>query len=295
MQKGTSMLTPEIILQTVISGILMGCIYALVAVGLCLIWGLMEIVNFAHWEMLMLAMFTSFWAFALYHIDPLLSLPLCMIILFLIGVAVYFIVIRKLLKATFLAQILATFGLGIFLRYLAQFMWSPDFRVIKNPILSGNIGIGGIFVGIPQLVASICCIITFVLLYWFINKTEVGFALLATSEDREAANLMGINSHKMFALGWGIGAACLGVAGALMSNFYYIFPEVGFSFSLIAYVAVALGGFGSIPGSFIAGIIIGVVEFVTGLLIAPAFKYAFVFIIYLLVVFIRPQGLWGRY
>ncbi|MGA2956259.1 MAG: branched-chain amino acid ABC transporter permease [Thermodesulfobacteriota bacterium] len=295
MQKGTSMLTPEIILQTVISGILMGCIYALVAVGLCLIWGLMEIVNFAHGEMLMLAMFTSFWAFALYHIDPLLSLPLCMIILFLIGVAVYFIVIRKLLKATFLAQILATFGLGIFLRYLAQFMWSPDFRVIKNPILSGNIGIGGIFVGIPQLVASICCIITFVLLYWFINKTEVGFALLATSEDREAANLMGINSHKMFALGWGIGAACLGVAGALMSNFYYIFPEVGFSFSLIAYVAVALGGFGSIPGSFIAGIIIGVVEFVTGLLIAPAFKYAFVFIIYLLVVFIRPQGLWGRY
>jgi len=289
------MLTSEIILQTIISGILMGCIYALVAVGLCLIWGLMEIVNFAHGEMLMLAMFTSFWAFALYHIDPLLSLPLCMILLFLIGVAVYFIVIRKLLKATFLAQILATFGLGIFLRYLAQFMWSPDFRVIKNPILSGNIGIGGIFVGIPQLVASICCIITFVLLYWFINKTEVGFALLATSEDREAANLMGINSHKMFALGWGIGAACLGVAGALMSNFYYIFPEVGFSFSLIAYVAVALGGFGSIPGSFIAGIIIGVVEFVSGLLIAPAFKYAFVFIIYLLVVFIRPQGLWGRY
>ena len=288
-------MTSEIILQTIISGILMGCIYALVAVGLCLIWGLMEIVNFAHGEMLMLAMFTSFWAFALYHLDPLLSLPLCMILLFLIGVAVYYIVIRKLLKATFLAQILATFGLGIFLRYLAQFMWSPDFRVIKNPILSGNIGIGGIFVGIPQLVASICCIITFVLLYWFINKTEVGFALLATSEDREAANLMGINSHKMFALGWGIGAACLGVAGALMSNFYYIFPEVGFSFSLIAYVAVALGGFGSIPGSFIAGIIIGVVEFVTGLLIAPAFKYAFVFIIYLLVVFIRPQGLWGRY
>jgi branched-chain amino acid transport system permease protein len=289
------MLTPEIILQTVISGILMGCIYALVAVGLCLIWGLMEIVNFAHGEMLMLAMFTSFWAYALYHIDPLFSLPLCMIILFLVGVAVYFIVIKKLLKATFLAQILATFGLGIFLRYLAQFMWTPDFRVIKNPILSGHIGIGGIFVGIPQLVASICCIITFVLLYWFIHKTEVGFALLATSEDREAANLMGINSHKMFALGWGIGAACLGVAGALMSNFYYIFPEVGFSFSLIAYVAVALGGFGSIPGSFIAGIIIGVVEFVSGLLIAPAFKYAFVFIIYLLVVFIRPQGLWGRY
>jgi len=289
------MYSSEIILQTILSGILMGCIYALVAVGLCLIWGLMEIVNFAHGEMLMLAMFTSFWGFTLFHFDPLLSLPFCMLLLFLVGVATYFIIIKKILKAPFLAQILATFGLGIFLRYLAQFMWSPDFRTIKNPILSGNLNVGGLFIGIPQLAASVICVATFIVLYLLINKTEIGAALLATSEDREAASLMGINSDKMFALGWGIGAACLGVAGALMSNFYYIFPEVGFSFSLIAYVAVALGGFGSIPGSFVAGIIIGLVEFLSGLLIAPAFKYAFVFLIYLLVVFIRPQGLWGRY
>jgi branched-chain amino acid transport system permease protein len=289
------MLTSEIILQTILSGILMGCIYALVAVGLCLIWGLMEIVNFAHGEMLMLAMFTSFWGFTLFHLDPLLSLPFCMILLFLVGVATYFIIIKKILKAPFLAQILATFGLGIFLRYLAQFMWSPDFRTIKNPILTGNLNIAGLFIGIPQLAASLICVVTFVILYFLINKTEIGAALLATSEDREAASLMGINSDKMFALGWGIGAACLGVAGALMSNFYYIFPEVGFSFSLIAYVAVALGGFGSIPGSFVAGIIIGLVEFLSGIFFTPALKYAFVFLIYLLVVFIRPQGLWGRY
>ncbi len=289
------MLTSEIIWQTILSGLLMGCIYALVAIGLCVIWGLMEIVNFAHGEFLMLAMFTAFWGFALFHMDPLLSLPFCMILLFLIGVATYYIIIKKIIKAPFLAQILSTFGLGIFLRYLAQFMFSPDFRTIKNPILSGNLYLGGISIGIPQLVASLVCIVTFIFLYWFINRTEVGFALLATSEDREAASLMGINSDRMFALGWGIGAACLGVAGALMSNFYYIFPEVGFNFALIAYVAVALGGFGSIVGSFVAGIIIGQVEFVSGLLLAPSFKYAFVFLIYLLVVFIRPQGLWGRY
>jgi len=289
------MLTSEIIWQTILSGLLMGCIYALVAIGLCLIWGLMEIVNFAHGEFLMLAMFTAFWGFALFHMDPLLSLPFCMIVLFLIGVATYYIIIKKIIQAPFLAQILSTFGLGIFLRYLAQYMFSPDFRTIKNPILSGNIYLGEISIGVPQLVASLVCIATFIFLYWFINRTEVGIALLATSEDREAASLMGINSDRMFALGWGIGAACLGVAGALMSNFYYIFPEVGFNFALIAYVAVALGGFGSIVGSFVAGIIIGQVEFVSGLLLAPAFKYAFVFLIYLLVVFIRPQGLWGRY
>jgi branched-chain amino acid transport system permease protein len=289
------MYSSEIIWQTILSGVLMGCIYALVAVGLCLIWGLMEIVNFAHGEMLMLAMFTAFWAFTLGGIDPILSLPLCMALMFVLGVATYFIIIKKIIKAPFLAQILATFGLGIFLRYMAQFLWTPDFRMIKNPILSGNFSIGGLFVGVPQLAASGICVVTFIILYLLINRTELGAALLATSEDREAAALMGINSDKMFALGWGIGAACLGVAGALMSNFYYIFPEVGFSFSLIAYVAVALGGFGSIPGSFVAGIIIGLVEFLSGLFIAPAFKYSFVFLIYLLVVFIRPQGLWGRY
>jgi len=289
------MYSSEIILQTVLSGVLMGCIYALVAVGLCLIWGLMEIVNFAHGEFLMLAMFTAFWGFSMFHLDPLLSLPFCMVLLFLIGVATYYIIIKKIIKAPFLAQILSTFGLGIFLRYLAQFLWTPDFRTIKNPILAGKIYLGGISLGVPQFTASLICVATFIVIYWFIHRTEVGTALLATSEDREAASLMGINSDKMFALGWGIGAACLGVAGALMSNFYYIFPEVGFSFSLIAYVAVALGGFGSIPGSFVAGIIIGLVEFLSGLFIAPAFKYAFVFLIYLLVVFIRPQGLWGRY
>jgi branched-chain amino acid transport system permease protein len=280
------MFNAEFILQTVISALLMGSIYALVAVGLCLIWGLMEIVNFAHGEMLMLGMFSAFWMYTLYHIDPIISLPLCMAILFLIGVATYFIVIKKILQAPFLAQILATFGLGIFLRYLAQFMWSPDFRMIQNPALAGRLRFGEIFIGIS--------VISFVLLYLFITKTETGYALLATSEDRDAACLMGINSDKMYALGWGIGAACLGIAGALISNFYYVFPEVGFPFALVAYVAVALGGFGSIPGSFIAAIIIGLVEGVGGL-IAPAFKYTFVFIIYLLVVFIRPQGLWGRY
>ncbi len=289
------MLTPEIIIQTIISGILMGCIYALVAVGLCLIWGLMEIVNFAHGDYLMMAMFTAFWAYTLVGIDPILSLPLCMGLLFAIGWATYYIIIKKLLKATFLAQILATFGLGVFVRYLAQFMWSPDFRAIKEPLLAGNFEIGGIFIGIPQLVASIVCVVSFILLYLLMNKTEIGFAILATSEDREAANLMGVDSHKMFALGWGVGCACLGIAGGMMANFYYIFPEVGFSFGLIAYVAVALGGFGSVPGSFLAGIIIGQVEFLSGLLIAPAFKYAFVFMIYLLVVFLKPMGLFGRY
>ncbi|MBW2148589.1 MAG: branched-chain amino acid ABC transporter permease [Deltaproteobacteria bacterium] len=289
------MYSAEILTQAVVSGLLMGFIYALIAVGLCMIWGLMEIVNFAHGDMMMISMFSAFWMWTLVDIDPLVSMPLIVVMLFCIGVLTYFIVIKRILKAPMLAQILATFGLSIFIRYLAQFLWTPDTRLVQHPWLEGRIEIGGIFIGMPQLAAGAASIITFIFLYFFINRTEVGVALLAVSEDREAAALMGINSDKMFALGWGIGAACLGVSGAMMANFYPITPEVGLLFALIAYVSVALGGFGSIVGAFIGGIIIGLVEAISGLLIAPAFKYVFVFGVYLLVVFIRPQGLWGRY
>src|SRR4030042_4497405 len=141
------MFTSEIIWQTILSGVLMGCIFSLVAVGLCLIWGLMEIVNFAHGEMLMVSMFSAFWMFTPFHVDPLLTLPLCVVRLFLIGVLTYFIIIKKILKAPFLAQILATFGLGIFLRNLAQYLWTPDFRMIKGQWLTGRLSFGGVFVG----------------------------------------------------------------------------------------------------------------------------------------------------
>jgi len=289
------MLTSEIILQTLISGLLMGCIYALVAVGLCLIWGLMEIVNFAHGQFMMLAMFLAFWMYTLFALDPLWSLPLGALLLFIIGVATYYFIIKGMLHTTFFAQIFATFGLGVFLHSMAQFLWTANYRSIQNPILSGRLAVGNIFVGFPQIAAAAMCILSFLFLYWLINKTEIGLALQAASEDREAASLMGINSHRIFALGWGIGSACVGVAGVLLTNFFYVFPEVGFTFALIAYVAVALGGFGSIVGSFLAGIIIGLVEAFSGLLIDPAFKYFSIYVLYIVVIFFRPQGLWGRY
>jgi branched-chain amino acid transport system permease protein len=137
--------------------------------------------------------------------------------------------------------------------------------------------------------------VAFGLLYCFITRTETGMALEATAQDRQAAALMGIDTERMFTLGWGIGSACVGVAAAFLANFFYIFPYVGSLFALIAYVTVALGGFGSIPGSLAAGVIIGVIENLGGLLIAPAFKYVAVFLLYLIVVLVRPQGLFGKF
>jgi branched-chain amino acid transport system permease protein len=288
-------MTAEVLLQGIVSGLLMGFVYALIAAGLSLIFGLMEIVNFAHGEFLMLAMFSTYWAWALWRLDPVVSLPLTAAMLFLLGFATYHGMIRWVLGAPMLAQIFATFGLAIFLRSAAQAIWGVDFHLVKDPLVQGRISLGGLFIGLPQLVASVGALLAFVFLNWFISRTETGLALQATAQDRQAASLMGINTERMFALGWGIGAACVGVAGALLTIFFYVFPDVGASFALLAYVTVALGGFGNVPGTLVAGVVVGLIEVLGGLLIAPALKYVAVFVIYLLVVLWRPQGLFGRF
>ena len=155
--------------------------------------------------------------------------------------------------------------------------------------------IAGIFLPVPQLVGALVSIAAFGALYFVINRPDFGRALEATREDAGAVALVGIDKNRVFALGWGLGAALVGLAGAIMAMFFYIYPDVGASFALIAYVTVALGGFGNVPATLAAGVVVGIVEVLAGLLIAPAFKYAVVFALYLVVVLWRPQGLFGRF
>jgi branched-chain amino acid transport system permease protein len=279
----------------VAGGLLMGLVYALIAAGLSLIFGLMEIVNFAHGEFLMLAMFASFWAWALWRLDPLLSLPLTALLLGALGWATYHGLVRFILDAPMLAQIFATFGLAVFLRSSAQALWGADFHLVKDPLVQGRVTVAGVFIGLPQLVASLGALLAFGVLYWFITRTETGLALQATAQDRQAASLMGIDTQWMFALGWAIGGACVGAAGGLLATFFYVFPEVGASFALLAYVAVALGGFGNVPATLAGGVVVGLVEVLGGLLIDPSLKLIGVFALYLIVVLWRPQGLFGRF
>jgi branched-chain amino acid transport system permease protein len=287
--------TAQVLLQGLVGGLLMGFVYALIAAGLSLIFGLMEIVNFAHGEFLMVAMFATFWAWAIVGFDPLIALPLTAAVLFLLGIATYHGLIRWILGGPMLAQIFATFGLAVFLRSGAQALWGVDFRLVKDPLVQGRLELAGLFIGLPQLVASAGALAAFAALYWFITRTETGLALQATAQDRQAAALMGIDTQRMFALGWGIGAACVGVAGALLAMFFYIFPDVGSTFALLAYVAVALGGFGNVPATLLGGVVVGVVEVMGGLLISPTLKAVVVFAMYLAVVLWRPQGLFGRF
>jgi branched-chain amino acid transport system permease protein len=273
----------------------MGFVYALIAAGLSLIFGLMEIVNFAHGEFLMLAMYVAFFAWALARVDPVVSWPLAAAGLAAVGWATYHGMIRWVLGGPMLAQIFATFGLAVFLRSAAQFLWGVDFRTVSDPWLSGRVSVAGVFLGLPQLVASAAALVAFIALYLFLSRSETGLALQATAQDRQAAALMGIDTQRMFALGWMIGGACVGVAGAALAMHFYVFPDVGGTFALLAYVTVALGGFGNVPATLLAGVVVGLVEVIAGLLLTPAMKYAVVFLLYLVVVLWRPQGLFGRF
>jgi len=287
-------MTAEILLQTLASGVLIGLIYALVAIGLTMIFGVMDIVNFAHGEFLMLGMYASFWLFALFALDPMLTLPLTVLMLFAFGVLLYKLVIRRIIDAPMLSQIFTTFGLMILLRGAAQFLWKPDFRSIENTWVSGSVKLFGIQLGQPQLAAGLGAIVVTWGVHQFLTRTKLGAALEATAADKEAAQLMGIDSHRMFALAWGIGAACAGAAGVLLATFFPIFPEVGANFILLAFVVVNLGGFGSVTGAFWAGILVGVIEVMGGLLLGPQFKLAVVLVLFLAVLMFRPQGLMGK-
>src|ERR1700712_913291 len=276
----------EILFQTLVSGLLIGLIYALVAVGLTLIFGVMDIVNFSHGEFLMFGMYSGFWLYAMFHLDPVYTLPLTAIFLF--GVLVYRFVITKIIDASMLSQIFTTFGLMILFRGIAQFFWKPDFRTVDNSVVSGNINLLGIHVGLPQLVAGRGAIRVTAGIVLFLPRTRAGAALEATAADKEAARLMGIDTQRMFALAWGLGAACAGVAGGLLSTFFPIFPEVGANFILIAFVVVNLGGFGSVLGALCAGVLVGVIEVMGGFLLGPQYKLAIVLTLFLAVLMFRP-------
>ena len=283
-----------IILQVVISGLLIGFVLSLIAVGLTLIWGVMDILNFAHGEFLMIAMFASLLLSTTVGIDPLFSLPLTVGLLFLVGLLTFRFVIRPVLGYPGFVALLITFGLSVFIRNVVLFFLGPDFRVINQSILAGKrITFLNIHLSLPQVVTALGCVLITYLIYLFISKSKLGRALRATALDKDTALLMGINTDRVFALTFALGAACVGAAGGLLVNFYYVFPEVGFGFVILSFVIVALGGFGNIGGAFIAGILVGLVENVGGFFVGPEFKYTLVFVLYLVVISLRPRGLFG--
>jgi len=284
----------EMLLSTLISALQMGMLFALVALGLAIIFGVMNIVNFAHGEFLMVGMYTAFLTATIFSIEPLLTLPVAAIVGFLLGIASYYMLVRYLLKGPMIAQLLGTFGLMIFLRYLAMCIFGPDYETLEHGLLIGkSIKLGSVVLSYARLGTAIISLIAFGIIYWMMDYTRLGKALKATALDVEAAGYMGIDTEKMRGLAWGLGGATVGIAGALLINFYYVFPTIGILFCMIAFATVALGGFGSIKGAFIAGLIMGMIIDLGGTYIGPQYKFALIYLTFFLVVVIRPKGLFG--
>ena len=282
-------------LEALTTGLFNGLIYAAVAVGLALIWGITDVINFAHGDFLMLAMYAAYWLFTLGHVDPTLSAPIAACALAFVGFVAYALIIRPLQRAPAMIVILATFGLGLVLRQLAFIAFSPDYRNLPDTWLSGSISLVGVSLGRPQVVTGVVALAMVGVLFVLVYRTRWGHALQAVAEDRQAAALVGIASDRVNAQVWMLGSAAVGLTGALLTSFFYVFPSVGAVFGLLAFVAVAMGGFGSLPGAFLSGILIGLVEAATGYLIEPAYKTASIFLIFLLVLWYRPRGLFGRW
>jgi branched-chain amino acid transport system permease protein len=282
------------VIQLVINGLLLGGIYALISIGLTLIFGVLEIINFAHGEFLMLAMYASYWLFQLLGVDPYLSLLIVVPAFFLIGIGVQRIIIQPIIHAPPLNQIFATVGLSIVLQNAALFFWKADYRTVRTAYSTMCLKTGGLMISFPRLVAFMLALTLIAALLIYLKKTYTGKAIRALAQERRAAMLMGINIYRTYQIAFGIGIACVGAAGAMLIPIYYAFPTVGALFVLIAFVVVILGGYNSLIGALIGGLIIGLVEAFSGFFLSPHLKEAVYFVIFILILLIRPTGLFGR-
>jgi branched-chain amino acid transport system permease protein len=284
----------DTLIQLIINGIFLGAIYALIAVGLNLIFGVMEIVNFAHGEFLMLAMYMVFWLFSKIALDPYLSMILILPGFFLLGIAVQRVIIKPILDAPMVAQLFATFGLSIVLQNLALFLWRADTHITQPSYATQVLSISNWMISLTSLLAFLVSVLTAFFVFLFIKKSYLGKAIRAVSQSRKGAMIVGINIHKIYYITFGIGIACVGVAACAMSPLYYVFPTVGLHFGITSFVVCVLGGLGSLPGAFLGGLIIGVVESLSGFFLSIHLKEAIYFIIFLLILLVRPSGLLGE-
>jgi branched-chain amino acid transport system permease protein len=283
-----------IFLQSLLSGVLIGGVYALIGVGLTIIFGVMRIINFAHGELVMLGMYASYFLFTLGHVDPFVSIVFVFPLLFLFGAVLQKTVINRVLNALPQNQILLTIGIGLILSNTMMLLFTSDYRIISTAYSSGSFRIGEISVSAPLLVSFVITAAVTAVLYWFLLKTDTGQAIRATAQDRDAAQLMGVNVRRMSVLATGLGAGLAAVAGALISPTYYIFPQVGQPFTLKAFVIVVLGGMGSVMGATVGGVIIGATESLAGAYISSGLKDLVVYVLFLLILLFKPAGLFGK-
>ena len=285
---------PHVFAQLTVSTLLLGGIYALIAVGLTLIFGVMRVVNFAHGEFLMLAMYLAFWAFMLLHFDPYLTLVVSLPLFFGLGWLSYRLVMRPVIHASHNAQVFTTVGLSIVLQNVALVSFSADARFVRTDYYAAVVRIGGAVSNWAQIVAFAVAVVLTAGLFTFMRWSYTGKVMRATAQDRQASALMGIDADRVYALTWAVGITCVGAAGVLLAPIYPVYPTAGLQFVLIAYVAVVLGGLGDMLGALIAALVVAAVEVIGSYVVGTAWKEVLYLLLFIGILVVRPAGLFGQ-
>jgi len=285
-----------VVLQSLVSGILMGGIYGLVAIGLTLIFGVLKIINFAHGTLMTVGMYTTLWTFNLYGIDPYISLLITIPLLFLVGIFIQKVVIRPVMDSPMYNQLLLTMGLSLFIMNLFLILFSAEPMTLRTSYSGSRIFIHNIMISFPRLAAFVAALGIVTILIMVMYYTDLGKAIRAATDDREGAVLSGINVKRMYLITFGLGSALVGAAGSMVMPFFIVTPHAGETFNILSYVIVVLGGMGSISGALIGGLIVGLTESLGAIFLPGSSKLVGVFFLFILILLFKPEGLMsGRF
>ena len=291
--------------QAVVSGLLIGGVYGLVAMGLSLVFGVLDIINFAHGALMTIGIYASYLLFQSYGVDPYVGLLITVPLLFVIGMGIQRFAINPVMTAPVHNQLLLTLGIAIMIENLLLVMFTGTPRSIELPYARGSFDLGfmtldfplkifGAVVSMPKLIAFVMALVLALVLYLLIQRTWLGAAIRASAQQPEGAELVGIDNHRIYVITFGIGAAAAGAAGGLVMPFLFVSPTAGGIFNIIAFIVVVLGGMGSIPGAIVGGLIIGLTQEMGQLFVSGSSKLLGVFAVFILVLLFRPEGVFGK-
>jgi len=287
------MLDVAILLPSFLNGVTTGAVYALIALGLTLIYGVLHIINFAHGAALMAALYAVYFLKNRAGIDPYLALPLVVAAMFALGYGLQRVVINRAGHGKDENILLVTLGLAIVLENLALLFFKSDTRTIETAYTLTTVAIGPATIALTKLVAFAGALAAATVLLWVVHRTDLGRAIRAVAQETQGARLMGIDVEHVYAMSFGIGLACVGAAACFLLPAYYVNPQVGSGFVLVAFTIVVLGGMGSFAGALLGGLLIGIVESLGGLFLGESLGQIGIFAIFIAVLLFRPQGLLG--
>lgn len=283
-----------LLLQVLVNGVLLGGLYGMMALGMSLVWGVMNIVNVAHGALIMLGAYLTFWLFTLGGLDPFLSLPLTIVALFVYGYCLQRYVLNLIVRAQLFLTLLITFGVEVVMINVARLLWASDLRQVTPTYAAANFAVGGLTIPWVRLWVFVATLVLSVTFLFVLERTRLGRAIRATSEELRAARLTGIPVAHIYAVTFGLGAALAGAAGGLWGMLFPITPVMGGSLTLKSFVVAVLGGLGTMMGAIVGGLVLGIAESFTSTYLGPTYPNVISFGLLVLILIVRPTGILGR-